>query len=123
MIALIETILKYENKEVDESPNEKTAQLKVSENSEDAFFQMNNRCVIDLLLDFFCHLDPHIVGKEFEMETRLLFEMRNHDDDSKLNITQPFLLSLFIHQANWQKLYDCVQFLFNPLNVFSRNSR
>jgi hypothetical protein len=90
-----------------------------------------NRCNIDMLLDFFCHIEPHIIDKEIEVEHRLLFEMRKKQTKDLENttnpnsisnsislytsatITQPFLLSLFIHQANWHKLNNCVLFLFN----------
>jgi hypothetical protein len=102
--------------------------LKYDSGLNDASSFKNNkqkRCVINILLDYFCHFDPHIVNssKNNGAEFRLLFELKhdsaindNIDDynqttDIKLNtFAQSFLLSLFIHQANWSKLYNCVNY-------------
>ena len=105
IVALVESILIYEN----ESSN-------------------NNRCIIDLLLDYFCHIDPQIIDKQFGLEKRLLFESRKKTNNTKTSdiismtdITQSFLLSLFIHQANWQKLYECVNNLLDSHKFFESN--
>lgn len=117
-----ETILKYENTPV-VNKTKQNATAATEENAMDtdntdsnldAVFQINNnRCTIDMLLDYFVHLDPQIVNKELDIQYRLLFEMRN-TNDYRAAITQPYLLSLFIHQAGWQKLFDCAQYLFSP---------
>lgn len=96
-----ETILRYENQ---------TSTTKPTSGQATEVFEQPNRCVIDLLLDYFCHLDSQIVNKEVDIEHRLLFEMRS-SEDLNAKITQPFLLSLFIHQAGWKKLFECVQYL------------
>ena len=96
-----ETILRYEN----QTPATETTSGQASE-----VFEQHNRCVVDLLLDYFCHLDSQIVNKEVDIEHRLLFEMRS-TEDLNAKITQPFLLSLFIHQAGWKKIFECVQYL------------
>jgi hypothetical protein len=80
---------------------------------------VNDRCAVDLLLDYFCHFDPQIINKKFDLEQRLLFETRQSNVSN--NITQPFLLSLFIHQANWQKLYNCVNYLLENHEFFKSN--
>ncbi len=107
IVALLESILIYENKS-----------------------STNNRCIIDLLLDYFCHIDPQIIDKQFDLEKRLLFESRKtiktnntkkSETISMTDITQSFLLSLFIHQANWQKLFECVQNLLDKHQFFESN--
>ncbi len=79
----------------------------------DREFENTNRSFINTMLDYFCRLDEQIIDKELSTEHRLLFEMRDARNYSKTTATQLFLLSLFIHQANWEKLSDCVEFLFN----------
>ena len=117
--SLTESILVYENKDL--TPKKCLINYR--------------RCIVDILLDYFCHFDPQIINKEFEIEYRLLFELRNNTVENTVNesymvkqdetqfstsaITQSFLLSLFIHQANWQKLYDCVQYLLSKHSFFS----
>jgi len=118
---LATAILNAENQQKQKelgSPNSDSS----SNNYLDQAFSSNNRSSIDTLLDYFCHLDEHIVDKKLPIEHRLLFEMRrDSNDDSKTTTTatQLFLLSLFIHQANWEKLFDCVEFLFKE-NISQR---
>lgn len=122
-----ETILKYENAPVVNKTKQNAAvednamETNNTDSNLDAVFQINNnRCTIDMLLDNFVHLDPQIVNKELDIQHRLLFEMRNISD-FRAAITQPYLLSLFIHQAGWQKLFDCVQYLFSPSSVVNHS--
>lgn len=82
-------------------------------------FARKTRCIVDILLDYFCHLDPQIISDQNEIEYQVLFESRQMSL-SKLT-TQPFLLSLFIHQGDWKKLYNCVQFLLNSENTNNLN--
>lgn len=119
-MVLGETILKYENApDVNKDKQNSAAADNAMETDNtdsnlDAVFQINNnRCTIDMLLDYFVHLDPQIVNKQLDIQHRLLFEMRS-TNNFRAAITQPYLLSLFIHQGGWQKLFDCVQYLFSP---------
>jgi hypothetical protein len=99
---LAESILKYEFENRDTVILSQTKKLAVSK---------HKRCVINILLDYFCHFDPQIVSSDFDIEFKLLFELKAASDMKlKLNsITHSFLLSLFIHQASWSRLYTCVQ--------------
>lgn len=99
--ALAHTILKLENQTTTVENSDKHLKL-----------EKTSRCIIDMLLYYFCHIDPQIVDKEIDIEHKLLFEMRI-SNDFRSTLTQPYLLSLFIHQANWKKLFDCVQYLFS----------
>lgn len=76
----------------------------------------NARCIVDILLDYFCHLDPQIITNQNEIEYQILFELRQLNQFT----TQPFLLSLFIHQGDWNKLHNCVLYLLS--NESSKNS-
>jgi hypothetical protein len=133
ILALTEAILIYENKKINLNNSTPHLSRSFSRNTKIS----KNRCIIDILLDYLCHFDPQIVNKEFMIEYRLLFELRGGilseaSANSKLSsksqlttsaITQSFLLSLFIHQANWEKLYKCVQFLFNNHLFFSKTEQ
>jgi hypothetical protein len=104
----------------------------------------SKRCVVDLLLDYMCHFDSQIVNKRFEQQSRLLFELREplsnvtfpylfefsntmisiysqSTSNQNSDVTRSFLLSLFVHQANWNKLHECVDYLLNKL-LASRSS-
>ena len=141
LMALTESILFYENKKI------RVDQQQLLNNSHHLNRSMSsrssriskNRCVVDILLDYFCHLDPQIINKEFMLEHRLLFELRGgissetyavEPQDMQLvvkkhlttsAITQSFLLSLFIHQASWEKLYTCAQYLLDNHSFFSKS--
>lgn len=108
---------------------QKTDQNK-SDNQIDSYSITYKRCIVDILLDYFCHFDPQIINKQFQIEYRLLFELRKSEftrtvqtTESQLfstsAITQTFLLALFTHQASWKKLYDCVLFLLDNHTFFS----
>jgi hypothetical protein len=116
---LAETILKYENGSENMNTSRNNAHAMETDNTDsnlDAVLQIStNRCTINMLLDYIVHLDPQIINKELDIEHRLLFEMRK-TNDSRSFITQSYLLSLFIHQAGWQKLFDCAQYLFSSPN-------
>lgn len=73
--------------------------------------------IIVILLDYFCHLDPQVISADDPKQYQILFESRSRDHSSAM--TQPFLLSLFIHQGDWQKLYNCVLYLLSE-NVNNR---
>lgn len=78
------------------------------------------RCVVDVLLDLYCRRDRQIVQKKLhgvETEFRLLFEQRRRDGTY---LTQSFLLALFIHQANWSNLFECIQYLLESRSIFSK---
>lgn len=127
---LIETILMFENNEelnrslTTEEATNANCQI-VQETRSSSIFSTttkSKRSVIDILLDFYCHYNPQIVSKQSGIEFRLLFELRllanEKTSENKFqlyssDLTQSFLLSLFIHQANWKKLFDCVQYLLN----------
>lgn len=90
------------------------------------------RSVVDVLLDLYSRCDPQIVRKNqwhgIETEFRLLFEQRQQRgrgrgrrvNDSTPPLTQSFLLALFIHQANWTNLFDCIQYLLDSKSIFSK---
>ena len=135
IMALTESILIYENKKIIHDINSSSTSLHRSMSSRNSKIS-KNRCVVDILLDYLCHFDPQIINKEFEIEYRLLFELRGGIlsdtsvstskslDKNQLttsDITQSFLLSLFIHQANWEKLFRCMQLLLNNHSFFSQN--
>ena len=131
ILTLTEAILIYENKKI--NLNNSSTNLSRSFSGRNRKIS-KNRCIIDILLDYLCHFDPQIVNREFLIEYRLLFELRGGilsemSALSKLSgktqlttsaITQSFLLSLFIHQANWESLYKCVQFLLKNHSFFSK---
>ena len=112
---LAETIWKYEF-ELDRGSDLSTVERSRSKKKQ-------KRCVINILLDYFCHFDPQIMNRDFEIEYKLLFELKafaTSDMKLKLNsITHSFLLSLFIHQASWSRLFNCVQFLLANHTFFS----
>jgi hypothetical protein len=109
ILALTESILIYENKKISLDLINSNRSISSSSSSS------KNRCIVDILLDYLCHFDPQIINKEFKIEYRLLFELRggilSESHLSTSAITQSFLLSLFVHQANWDKLHKCVQYL------------
>ena len=119
IVDLAESILDFDNT----NQAETNLGSKIAESEER--MDKSKRCIIDLLLDFFCHLDAHIVNKQFTAEIRLLFELRQQltstnkllpsaEASQNMTVTQPFLLALFVHQASWRKLYACVEFLLRP---------
>ncbi len=110
---LAESILKYEFENRDAVISSQKSTL-----------VKQKRCVINILLDYFCHFDPQIVNHNFEIEFKLLFELKSFGDMKlKLNsITHSFLLSLFIHQASWTRLYACIQHLLENHTFFSIHS-
>lgn len=113
IVVLSESILNYELKKCKFVSNKNKIKSQVSNTHE--------RCIIDIMLDYFCHFDAQIVSKQFDIEFRLLFEMRSHE--SSLSVTQPFLLSLFIHQANWQRLCDSVAFILKDHLFFRKHDK
>jgi hypothetical protein len=70
-----------------------------------------NQSVIVILLDYFCHLDPQVISADDPKQYQILFVSREKGNSSTM--TQFFLLSLFIHQGDWQKLHSCVSYLLS----------
>jgi hypothetical protein len=73
-------------------------------------FSKNQRVIV-ILLDYFCHLDPQVISTDDPKQYQILFVSREKGNSSTM--TQSFLLSLFIHQGDWQKLHNCVLYLLS----------
>ena len=65
--------------------------------------------VFHVFLELFSKIEPQIIAEHPETEYRLLFEKR-----PSYPSTQPFLLSLLVHQARWPKLMTNVRQLLRP---------
>lgn len=107
-------------KYIDDSVQNSTQNLKQSVFHRQLSNFNYQKCVVDVLLDLYCRRDPQIVRKKLhrvETEFRLLFEQRKCDGTF---LTQSFLLALFIHQANWTNLFECVQYLLDSRSIFSK---
>ena len=76
----------------------------------DEHFSKNQRVIV-ILLDYFCHLDPQVISTDDPKQYQILFVSREKGSSSTM--TQSFLLSLFIHQGDWQKLHSCVLYLLS----------
>jgi len=106
------SILNYEKEEEKEEEKQPdSVEICIDNLVEKKFSNQTTRCLVDILLDSFCHLDPQIISNLNPIEYQVLFELRNTKQSK--SITQPFLLSLFIHQGDWHKLHNCVLFLLN----------
>ena len=68
--------------------------------------------LINILINYLCRFDSNIVNKKFNEQVKLVFEYRN----SSLNFSN--LISIFLHQANWQKIFDCCLNLIKKNNFF-----
>lgn len=69
----------------------------------------NQIYLINILTNYLCRFDSNIVNKRFDEQVKLVFEFRK----SSLNFSN--LISIFLHQANWEKIFDCC------LNVIKNN--
>lgn len=126
--SLVRTLLAYETSKQEKCIKRLNSNSRIIK-SEQSLSVTYKRCVIDILLDYFCHFDAQIVSeRHFDAEFRLLFEMRNvsesaawhsHIAASSTSLIQSFLLSLFIHQASWTNLFTCVNMLFDGHRLFA----
>lgn len=130
---LAESIFKFENQQDEKAEQEHMIETTKTDNP--AIDQIDlkrriarrkfsitsyERSVVDVLLDLYCRRDPQIVRKKWrgvETEFRLLFEQRRRDGTL---LTQSFLLALFIHQANWSNLFECIEYLLDSRSIFSK---
>jgi len=109
------SILNYEKVDLEIDEKQPDSVESIENLVEKTFSNQSTRCLVDILLDYFCHLDPQIVSGLNPIEYQVLFELRNTKQSK--STTQPFLLSLFIHQGDWKKLNNCVLFLLDAVNV------
>ena len=110
---LADSIFSYEEGKIDSN------QIKQEPTTEEPTTSYKRRCTLDFLLDLYCRRDPHIVrSKSISSEFRLLFERRQ--TTSSIYDAQSFLLALFIHQADWSNLFECIRYLLESRSaVFS----
>lgn len=107
---------------------------------DDSHIQENKKSsdymAIDVLLDLYCRRDPHIVRRRKSLvvdedmaQFKLLFverrkKRRKEATTTQDSLTQSFLLALFIHQADWSNLADCVKYLLETrASIFSKFNR
>lgn len=74
-----------------------------------------NKYYLNILISYFFRYDPNIINRVFDKQFKLIFEKRI----SSLNFST--LLSILMHQANWQNLYECLINIFNNNNFFKFN--
>lgn len=110
---LADSIFSYEEGKIDSN------QIKQEPTTEEPTTSYKRRCTLDFLLDLYCRRDPHIVrSKSISSQFRLLFERRQ--TTSSIYDAQSFLLALFIHQADWSNLFECIRYLLESRSaVFS----